>query len=59
MKAVADQWINNRLEGKLNEEMVRKEIKKMELKLKRYNVSEVVHMKEEKRRTDAGFSTIK
>ena len=48
VKAVVDQWVNNILAEELNEEVVRKEIKKMELKLKRYNILGVGYMQKEK-----------
>ena len=48
VKVVVDQWVDNRPEEDLNEEVAKKEIKKLEDKLKRYNVSPVGHMDKEK-----------
>ena len=48
MKAVVEQWMDNKSEEELNEDVVRKEIRKLENKLERFNVSPVGHMDEEK-----------
>ena len=37
IKAVVDQWTDNRSEEELNEEVVRKEMRKLESKLEKYN----------------------
>ena len=38
VKVVVDQWIDSRSEEELNREVAKKELKELELKLKRYNV---------------------
>ena len=38
VKVVIDQWIDSRSEEELNREVAKKELKELELKLKRYNV---------------------
>ena len=48
VKAVVDQWVDDRSKEELNEEVVKKELKKLELKLEKYNVPAVGHMEEEK-----------
>ena len=48
VKAVVDQWKDNRSEEELNQEVVRKEIQKLEKKLARYNVPPVGSMNEDK-----------
>ena len=37
VKAVVDQWIDNRSEEELDQQVVKKEIQKLEKKLARYN----------------------
>ena len=48
MKAAVDQWVDNISEEELNKEVVKREIAKLENKLKRCNVPPVGHMDEEK-----------
>ena len=48
MRSVVDQWTDNRSEEELNEEVVRKEIRKLEIKLEKYNVPHVGGMEEDK-----------
>ena len=48
VKAVVDQWTDNRSEEELNEEVVRKEIRKLENKLQKYNAPPVGSMEEDK-----------
>ena len=48
VKAVVDQWVDNRSEEELDQQIVKKEIQKLEKKLARYNVPPVGHMDEDK-----------
>ena len=48
VKAVVDQWTDERSEEELNQEVVQKEIRKLETKLKKYNVPHVGGMEEDK-----------
>ena len=48
VKSYVNQWVDDRSEEELNEEVVKKELKKLELKLKKYNVPVMGHMEEEK-----------
>ena len=48
VKAVVDQWVDNRSEEELDQQVVKKEIQKLEKKLARYNVSPVGHTNEDK-----------
>ena len=46
--AVVDQWTDDRSEEELNQEVVQNEIRKLETKLKKYNVPHVGGMEEDK-----------
>ena len=48
VRAVVDQWMDNRSEEELNQEVVKKEIQKLEKKLARYNVPPVGSINEDK-----------
>ena len=48
VKAVVDQWTDNRSEEELDQEVVKKEIQKLEKKLARYNVPPVGSITEDK-----------
>ena len=48
VKSVVDQWTDDRSEEELNQEVVQKEIRKLETKLKKYNVPHVGGMEEDK-----------
>ena len=48
VKVVVDQWIDNRSEEELDQQVVRNEIQKLEKKLARYNLPPVGHMEEDK-----------
>ena len=48
VRAVVDQWMDNRSEEELNQEVVKKEIQKLERKLARYNVPPVGSINEDK-----------
>ena len=48
VKAVVDQWTDNRSEEELSEEVVRKKTRKLESKLERYNAPPVGSMEEDK-----------
>ena len=48
VKAVVDQWIDNRSEEELDQQVVKKEIQNLERKLARYNVPPVGYVNDDK-----------